>query len=429
MANRVLQEARQLLPLLLLQQIEEVENQAVIAAVMVMREGQVERRRRRWWVKPWITRRPMLGQYDTLFAELDRESQGDYFAYLRMDRNLFAEVLRRVAPRITKGLGRGRRPLEPQLKLVITLRYMASGDSYHSLAYSFRVPHNTISLFIPPVCRAICAEFKDELFTVPTTPEEWREIADKFSQRWNFQHCCGAIDGKHIEIKKPRKSGSMFYNYKGFFSIILLAVVDANYKFIWANVGADGSVSDAGVFNNSRLRPALEQGRLGFPPPEPLPGDDKDIPYFLIGDDAFPLREWMQKPYSQRGLEQDQRVFNYRLSRARRVSENAFGIMVQRWRCLLTCMQQEPQNCQDITHACLTLHNLLRDRAPAAAADFDREDDEGNLIPGAWRNNVQLHDPQAVCGQRSSKEGKILRNYLCDYYNNYDKLPWQDRIA
>jgi hypothetical protein len=371
----------------------------------------------------------MLGQYDTLFRELDRESQGDYVGFVRMDRNLFAELVRRVSPHITKGRGKGRTPLEPELKLVVTVRYLATGNSYRSLAYSFRVPHNTISLFIPEVCKAISAVFKDELFTVPSTPDAWREIADKFSKRWNFHHCCGAIDGKHIEIKKPRKSGSMFYNYKGYFSIILLAVVDAEYKFIWANVGADGSVSDAGVFNNSCLRPALEQGRLGFPAPEPLPGDDRDIPYFLIGDDAFPLREWMQKPYSQRGLQMKDRVFNYRLSRARRVSENAFGILVQRWRCLLTCLQQRPENCRHITNGCITLHNFLRDRAPAGANDFDREDDQGNVIPGAWRANVQLHDPQAGVGQRSTREGKRLRGYLSDYYNYYDILPWQDRVA
>ena len=123
------------------------------------------------------------------------------------------------------------------MKLVITLRFLARGNSYRSLAFSFRVAHNTISLFIPEVCTAIFEEYKDELFTVPSTPDAWRAVADNFSLCWNFHHCCGAIDGKHIEIKKPGKSGSLFYNYKGYFSIILLAVVDSDYKFLWASVG------------------------------------------------------------------------------------------------------------------------------------------------------------------------------------------------
>ena len=77
-----------------------------------------------------------------------------------------------------------------------------------------------------------------------------------------------------------------------------LAIVDAAYKFIWCNTGAAGSASDhAGVLNGSRLRTSLEEERIAFPDPEPLPGDDRDMPYFLVGDDAFVLRKWMMKPY------------------------------------------------------------------------------------------------------------------------------------
>ena len=133
---------------------------------------------------------------------------------------------------------RCRRPLEPGLKLVITLRFLASGSSFRSLCFNFRVPHNTICGFIPEVCQAIYDEYQEELFNVPTTPDGWKEVADKFRSRWNFHHTCGAVDGKHVAIKKPKGSGSLYFNYKGFCSIILLAVVDAQYKFLWANVGA-----------------------------------------------------------------------------------------------------------------------------------------------------------------------------------------------
>lgn len=75
------------------------------------------------------------------------------------------------------------------------------------------------------------------------------EVAKGFSNRWNFHHCLGAIDGKHVAIKSPPESGSVYYNYKGFFSIILLAVVDADYKFLWTSIGANGSASDCGVYN------------------------------------------------------------------------------------------------------------------------------------------------------------------------------------
>jgi len=194
----------------------------------------------------------------------------------------------------------GRPPLSSGIKLAITLRFLATGNSYRSLAFDFRVAHNTISLFVPEVCRAITEEYQDEVFSTPSTPDEWREVADAFRDRWNYPHCCGAIDGKHVAIIKPSKSGTLYFNYKGFFSIVVLAVADAQYKFLWAKIGATGSYSDSGIFNRCSLEPALSYGTIGFPDPDQLPNNDQNTPYFLVGDDAFPLRTYMMKPYSKR---------------------------------------------------------------------------------------------------------------------------------
>ena len=321
--------------------------------------------------------------------------------------------------------------MEPGLKLAITLRYLATGNSYKSLEYDFRVANSTISLFVPQVCEAIYEEYRDEVFIMPQDEDAWRDVAKQFSTRWNFHHCLGAIDGKHVEIKKPRNSGSRYYNYKSYFSIILLAVVDADYKFLWCNIGAEGSAGDAGVFNGSRLRPAIEEGRLSWPQPEPLRGDDRDIPYFLVGDDAFGLREWMMKPFSLRGMSHQQRVFNYRLSRAQRVVENGFGILANRWRCLLTCLNQDPPQCRKIVEGCVTLHNIQRLRNPRLQPnEVDREDEDGNLVPGAWRADVDMTVNEVGRAGRANQAGKVLRNYLCDYYNSdLGRLPWQDNIV
>lgn len=321
--------------------------------------------------------------------------------------------------------------MEPGLKLAITLRFLATGNSYRSLAFEFRVAHNSICQFIPEVCTAIYEEYKEEMFTMPSTADEWKAVARQFGTRWNFHHCCGAIDGKHIAIKKPKKSGSLYYNYKGFFSVVLLAVVDAKYSFLWCNVGANGSSSDAGVFNQSTLRAALEDNTIGFPKPDPLPGDDRDFPYFIVGDDAFPLRNWLMKPYSRRSMTHKERVMNYRTSRARRVVENGFGILAHRWRCLLTTLQMEPDKVIRVVLGCLTLHNWLRMRRPGLQdLEVDREDEDGNVVPGAWRDDVQMTEPNQMIGQRASKEGKTLRNYLADYYSSpLCSLPWQDRVV
>ena len=65
-----------------------------------------------------------------------------------------------------------------------------------------------------------------------------------------------------------------------------MALVDADYKFMLIDVGGFGSQSDARIYNQSELKECLEEGSIGHPPPSPLPNDDQDFPYFLLGDDA-----------------------------------------------------------------------------------------------------------------------------------------------
>ena len=243
-------------------------------------------------------------------------------------------------------------------------------------------------------------------------------------------YCVGALDGKHIAIKKPAKSGSLYYNYKGFTSIVMMAAVDANYQFIWCSVGHPGSSSDAGIFNRSSLKDKLANNTLGLPPPEPVAHDDRDVNFFFVGDDAFPLERWLMKPYPMRFLTHSQRIFNYRMSRARRIVENAFGIMAHRWRCLLITMQQKPSTVTTIVKGCLTLHNIMRRRHPLRAGEVDHEGEDGNIIPGAWRQDVQLTDNTNLVGNRNKQAAKAQRNYLCDYYNSeVGAVPWQEEVV
>ena len=138
----------------------------------------------------------------------------------------------------------------------------------------------------------------------PTDPEDCKKIEERFRNRWNVPHAVGALDGKHIAINKPKRSGSEYFNYKGYFSLVLLALVNADYKFLWVNVGASGSLSDAQIFNRSKLKRRIENGTLGLPAPEPLGpgggGGGADLHYFLLGDDAFALMPWLVKPTDQR---------------------------------------------------------------------------------------------------------------------------------
>lgn len=114
------------------------------------------------------------------------------------------------------------------------------------------------------------------------------------------------------------------------------------------------------------------------------------------------------KPYSNRNMNNKERIFNYRLSRARRVVEKTFGILAYRWRCMLGTMQQDPYRVNLIVMAAICLHNLMRLRYPGLQnTDLTQEDEAGNYmyIPGAWRNDRVLHDVEAVWQRQLAKSG------------------------
>ena len=138
----------------------------------------------------------------------------------------------------------------------------------------------------------------------PSTKEEWEYIIDQTHNRWQFPNCYDAADGKHIGKICPKNSGSQFCNYKGFFSIVLLVFVDYDYKFLTAEVGCQGRISDGGVFRNSAFNLALSNNSLNLPDPKPLPatndpfwvtaGEPKKIPMVFVADDAFPRKSLTQ---------------------------------------------------------------------------------------------------------------------------------------
>lgn len=138
----------------------------------------------------------------------------------------------------------------------------------------------------------------------------------------------------HTAILPPPNTGSLYFNYKHHFSIILLTLVDASCRFLYVDIRAYGRTSDGGVFNNSSLAQALESNSLNIPEPAAIPQTNDLCPYVIVADDAFVLKPYLQKPYSVRNLTKEQCIFNYRLSRTRRIVENAFGQLSQRFRVL-----------------------------------------------------------------------------------------------
>ena len=149
-------------------------------------------------------------------------------------------------------------------------------------SFSYRVGRSTVCGIIDTTCNALWNVFSREYLRRPSTPEEWININEGFHQLWNFPHCLVAINGKHIVMQAPANSGSNFYNYKGTFSIILLAFCDAQYCFALLDIGDTARQSDGGVLANSAFGQSLESGSLSLPCPKPLPGQSCSVPYILL---------------------------------------------------------------------------------------------------------------------------------------------------
>lgn len=229
---------------------------------------------------------------------------------------------------------------------------------------------------------------------VPNTEREWLEVADSIHNRWNFPNCIGAVDGKHVVMNAPPKSGSIYYNYKGTHSIVLMGICDANYRFLYFEVGANGRISDGGVFNKTSFYQALysAENPLNIPISNVLPNSDVHLPFFLVGDDAFALDTHLMKPYPLNNLTFVQRVFNYRMSRFRRAIENTFGILAKRFRVFSQPLQLNPDKSRSVVKAACALHNFLIDRNATSKYiqpnTADHYDEDGNLVLGSWRENT-----------------------------------------
>lgn len=312
---------------------------------------------------------------------------------------------------------------------------MATGYSQQTVAFSYRLGRTTVHNIIKETCRAIWDSLAEQYLSVPTTADQWINIAHQFYELWQFPNCLSAIDGKHVVIQAPSNSGSEFYNYKGTYSIVLLAACDARYCFTMVDIGASGRESDGGVFGNSKFDVAIQNNTLNLPTDGILPGSNQSAPFVFVADNAFPLCRNLMKPFAGKQLPYNESVFNYRLSRARRVIENSFGILTTRWRLFRRPIIAKPENVVEMVKAACVLHNFLQrnNEVHAAASSYcpedlvDTYDRDGNLIPGAWRQEGHGNLlPRSVHSNRYGQQASNVRKTFVDYFvSATGQVPWQ----
>ena len=348
-----------------------------------------------------------------------------------MPPEVFVDLLNRLKPVITRKHTNFRKPISAETRLALCLRYLALGDSFRTLSHLFRVGLSTSRHIVYDTCAAIIRILGPQYLQTPSTEEEWHSVSQNFNKRWNFPHCLGSVDGKHIRISAPKKSGSFYYNYKHFYSVVLMAVVSADYRFLYVNVGSEGRASDGGIWSKCSMHKHMMHSTnpLNIPAASELPDVGFQCPYVLVGDSAFKLHENLMKPFPGRPLTRKQRIYNYRLSRARMTVENVFGIITCRFRILRTCMEISPEHVELVVMAICVLHNYLREVAtpqyiPAESLDQDLGD--GTFAPGRRREEEGLPSLQPTVQRNPSQYAKDVRNIFADYFlSRTGQVAWQ----
>ncbi|XP_069586529.1 uncharacterized protein [Ranitomeya imitator] len=333
-----------------------------------------------------------------------------------MSRDSFRYLLRLVEGAITRQDTQLRRSISADERLLVILRFLATGETLRSLHFQFRIGVSTLSGIISDTCRALWDNLRGEFLPVPTS-EIWEANAKKFEQVCSFPNCIGAVDGKHIRITKPARSGSLFFNYKKYFSTVLMAIAGADCRFLAVDIGAFGRANDSRTFKESDMGQRLYENNFNFPQPRPLPNTEGPaMPFVVVGDEAFQMCANLLKPYSSRGLDHTKSIFNYRLSRARRTVECAFGILVSKWRILGSAINLKTETVDEVVKACVVLHNYIMAKE---RLNVELDEPIPNPLP-----DYQDHP------LRTSVEIVQMRDRFASYFvSDVGRVAWQDTMV
>ncbi|XP_069619942.1 uncharacterized protein [Ranitomeya imitator] len=370
------------------------------------------RRQKRMWVHPIIHEREEKGHFHVLYRDL-RSFPDKFSQFCRLSIEAFDRLLILLGPHLTYEDTVMRRAISAEERLLITLRFLATGESYTSLHLQFRVGKSTISQIVRCTCTVIWQKLRPIVMPCPTE-ETWLQVAAGFQTVANFPNCVGAVDGKHVRVLKPPRSGSRFFNYKKYFSVVLMAVADAHYKFVAIDVGAYGSTGDSRVLQLSQIGLQILRDGGTLPAPRPLPGSTHPVPFVMVSDEAFPLKPHLLRPYPRRALDDRRRIFNYRLSRARRYVECTFGIMCSRWRIFHTAIQLDPETVDTVIKACCVLHNYAREYSTEVVEELQVSELDAVDNFGQGRQcNTGVRVRETFADYFMSPEGAVHWQYSC----------------
>ncbi|GES88053.1 protein ANTAGONIST OF LIKE HETEROCHROMATIN PROTEIN 1-like [Rhizophagus clarus] len=282
-------------------------------------------------------------------------------------------------------------------KIAASLWFLATEKCFRSIGEKFGMGESTISYALRQFFDVIISKFLSEKIIFPTTELEVNRITNGFKITRNFPNVIGAIDGSHIPIKAPHLFPVDYFNRKGFYSIVLQAVVDHKKKFLDICVGWPGSTHDSRILINSNLYNKFNNQVTTHL-------NNK----YILGDEGYLNLSWLIVPYKDigRGLTQEQTYFNRKHSQTRIKVEQAFSLLKGRWQCLLNKLEVSFEIVSHIITTCCILHNICEERC-----DFLPPDERYHEVETETDVNRELNTTE-------TPEGNVIRNSICNFLWN-----------
>jgi len=262
-----------------------------------------------------------------------------------MKKVTFDYLCSKLKPMIKKKTTQLRDAISVEQRVAICIWCLATNVEYRTAAHLFGVSRSSVCLIVNSVCKAIVELLMPKYIQLPRNNEELLELVKGFKDSWGFPNCGGAVDGCHIPISVATPLHTDYYNRKGYYSVILQGMVDYRHCFTDIYIGWPGSVHDTRVFSNSPIYKKGNDGTLF--PKSVLPINGRDVPIVVLGDSAYPLLNWLMKPFPHGTTDSHQHNFNYSLSRARMTVENPFGRLknqMEMWVKEIRCSHKEHTN-------------------------------------------------------------------------------------
>ncbi|KAK8773284.1 hypothetical protein V5799_012181 [Amblyomma americanum] len=295
-----------------------------------------------------------------------------------------------------------RKPITLEKRVAVGLYRLCSSAEDRTVAHLFGIGRSTVNIVYREFCRAVVDVLEGAWVHMPREAEVAEHMRECYAVT-GFPQAIGALDGCHFAISPPKKDAADYSNYKGWYSIILLAVVDHHYRFLYLNVGCPGRCHDAHVYGRSRLKKRVESDRFKSPV-SVIEGTP--VAQIILCDQAFPLTPHLLKPYANAPNGSKQAIFNYNLSRSRRIVENAFGRVKARFRFIMKRMQCQLLNAKQAIRASCTLHNIC---------EAFRDNVEEQWVQDVHNYNV-LYEQPSHNTDACTAEGQDVRAVLAEYF-------------